>query len=222
VSGHAQPHDERHERVRRLLASGGPAATPALRARLAAQSQRAARAAPQRRWRLALAGSVAAASVAVVLMLALAGPGSPTISDAARPAALGATAPAPSVDPRRPTLLRASFAGVSYPEWAREFGWRATGRRHDTVEGRSAETVFYQHTHHRIGYTVIGGEPLDPPAKAQQYVVNGLEMRAYSDGPRDVVTFRRNGRTCVLAGEVHQRSTLLRLASWKADGKISF
>jgi hypothetical protein len=220
VSEHVHPHDERHERVRRLLASGGPATPPALRARLSAQSRRAPRAAP--RGRLALAACVAAVSVAVVVMLALAGPGSPTLSDAARPATLAATAPAPAADPRRPTLLRASFAGVSYPDWAREFGWRATGRRHDTLEGRSAETVFYQHTHHRIGYTVVSGEPLDQPAKAERYVVNGLEMRAYTDGPRDVVTFRRNGRTCVLAGAVHQRSTLLRLASWKADGAISF
>ena len=222
MSEHVHPHDERHERVRRLLASGGPATPPALRARLATQSQRAARPAPQRRARLALAGCVAAVSVAVVVMLAQAGPGSPTLSDAARPASLAATAPAPSVDPHRPTLLRASFAGVSYPEWAREFGWRATGRRHDTLDGRSAETVFYQHTHHRIGYTVVSGEPLDEPDKAERYVVDGLEIRAYSDGPRDVVTFRRNGRTCVLAGKVHQRSTLLKLAAWKADGAISF
>ena len=31
------------------------------------------------------------------------------------------------------------------------------------VGGRATRTVFYRHTHHRIGYTVISGEPLKPP-----------------------------------------------------------
>ena len=53
-------------------------------------------------------------------------------------------------------------------------------------------------------------------------MVNGLTMLAYKDGRRDVVTFERNGRTCVLAGVVHRRSTLVKLASWKADGSIVF
>jgi hypothetical protein len=36
------------------------------------------------------------------------------------------------------------------------------------------------------------------------------------------VTFRRDGRTCVLAGIVHFRSTLLKLASWKGEGAVTF
>jgi hypothetical protein len=168
---------------------------------------------------------VATAAVAVVLALTLVAElGShPTIAEAARPSALAATAPAPAQDAGRPTMLRASFAGVTYPDWNRQFGWRTTGRRHDSLEGgRTAETVFYQHTHHRIGYTVVSGKPLERPGHAQLFVVNGLQMLAYKDGRRDVVTFERNGRTCILAGVVHRRSTLVKLASWKADGAIVF
>jgi hypothetical protein len=220
VSEHVDLHGERQQRVQRLLSSGGPATPPSLRARLATQP--ATRPAPRRGLRAALAGGVAAAALATVLALTLAGQAGPTLADAARPAAWPATAPAPAPDQRRPGLLRASFAGVSYPDWERQFGWRATGRRHDTLDGRPAETVFYQHTHHRIGYTVVSGAPLEPPARAERFVVDGLEIRAYSDGPRDIITFRRDGRTCVLAGQVHRRSTLLKLASWKGDGAIVF
>jgi hypothetical protein len=214
--------DLRHERVHRLLSTAGPATPPGLRERLAAQSARPAR---RSRPRVVLAGAVATVATAVVLALTLVAElgGHPTIAEAARASALAATAPAPAQDARRPTLLRASFAGVTYPDWNRQFGWRTTGRRHDSLEGgRTAETVFYQHTHHRIGYTVVSGKPLKRPGHTQRFVVNGLQMLAYKDGRRDVVTFERNGRTCILAGVVHRRSTLVKLASWKADGAIVF
>ena len=214
--------DLRHERVHRLLSTAGSATLLALRERLAAQAERPSRSA---RPRVALAGAIATIAVAAVLVLTLvAGLGNgPTIAEAARPSALAATAAAPAQDARRPTLLRASFAGVTYPDWNHQFGWRTTGRRHDSLDGgRTAETVFYQHTHHRIGYTVVSGKPLKPPGHAQRFVVNGLTMLAYKDGRRDVVTFERNGRTCVLAGVVHRRSTLVKVASWKADGSIVF
>jgi hypothetical protein len=214
--------DLRHERVHRLLSTAGPATPPGLRERIAVQTARPAR---RSRPRVALAGAVATVAAAVVLALTLVAElgGHPTIAEAARPSALVATAPAPAQDARRPTLLRASFAGVTYPDWNRQFGWRTTGRRHDSLEGgRSAETVFYQHTHHRIGYTVVSGKALKPPGHAERYEANGLVMLAYKDGRRDVVTFERDGRTCVLAGVVHQRATLLKLAAWKADGAIAF
>jgi hypothetical protein len=214
--------DLRHERVHRLLSTAGPATPLALRERLAAQSARPAR---RTRPRIALAGAVAAIAAAAVLALTLVAElgTHPTIAEAARPSALAATAPAPTQNARRPTLLRASFAGVTYPDWDHQFGWRTTGRRQDSLEGgRNAETVFYQHTHHRIGYTVVSGRPLKPPGHAQRFVVNGLQMLAYKDGRRDVVTFERNGRTCILAGVVHRRSTLVKLASWRADGAIAF
>jgi hypothetical protein len=217
--------EERQLRVRRALGGGGPAMPSALRSRLAERSAPRRPARSRSRPRLALAGGVAAAALAVGVALTIftGGGGSLTVAEAARPSSLAATGAAPATNDRRPALLRATFAGVSYPDWEREFEWFATGQRRDSlVGGRSTRTVFYRHTHHRIGYTVVDGPALDPPERGERYVVNGLEMRAYKDGPRDVLTFVRNGRTCVLAGEVHRRSTLVKLASWEGDGTISF
>jgi hypothetical protein len=213
--------DERQQRLHRLLGSGGPAMPTALRVRLAAAAQPA-----RPRWtavaRVAAPATAALAALALALVLVLGSGHGPTVADAARPSALAATAPAPARDEARPELLRAAFAGLRYPDWDRQFGWRAAGRRSDTVDGRATETVFYRHTHHRIGYTIVSGAPLPLPADAERIVVGGVELRAYMDGERDVVVFERGGHTCVLAGEVHRRSTLLKLASWHGDGAIAF
>jgi hypothetical protein len=217
--------EERQLRVSRALGGGGPATPVALRSRLAGRSAARQPARSRSRARLALAGGVAAAALAVALMVTIFtdGGGSLTVAEAARPSSLAATGAAPATNERRPALLRATFAGVSYPDWERDFEWFATGQRRDSlVGGRNAHTIFYRHTHHRIGYTVVSGTALDPPERGERYVVNGLEMLAYKDGSRDVLTFVRNGRTCVLAGEVHRRSTLVKLASWKGNGTIAF
>jgi hypothetical protein len=50
----------------------------------------------------------------------------------------------------------------------------------------------------------------------------GLELRRFRLGRQDVVTFERNGRTCVLSGDVHDPDTLVKLAAWKGDGAIAF
>jgi hypothetical protein len=222
MSTHDQLQGPRQQHVHRLLNGGGPATPPALQASL--QALRAPAASRRRPGRLALAGAVAITTLAAVLVLAL-GVGSqsaPTVAEAATLATRAATAPSPLPDAAHPTLTRASFAGVRYPDWKDRFGWRLAGQRTDAIDGRTTRTVFYRHTHHRIGYTVVSGKPLKRPGHAQRFVVNGLQMLAYKDGRRDVVTFERNGRTCILAGVVHRRSTLVKLASWKADGAIAF
>jgi hypothetical protein len=48
-------------------------------------------------------------------------------------------------------------------------------------------------------------------------------MSVYRDprhGGHDVAVFERNGRTCVIAGHVIHRSTLLKLAAWKGGGHV--
>jgi hypothetical protein len=213
--------DLRHEHVHRLLSTAGPATPLGLRERL---SKQATRRPARSRVRVALAGAVGVVAAAIVLALTVfAGLGNaPTVAEAARPSVQPATAPAPVQDAGRPTLLRASFAGVTYPDWKKQFGWRVTGSRTDSIDGRATRTVFYQHTHHRIGYTVVSGEPLARPAGGERLVVNGVEMYRYRDGKTTVVSFQRHGRTCVLAGYVHFASTLPKLASWKGEGAIAF
>lgn len=115
--------DERQRRVHGVLSAGGPATPAALRARIAAHSRPAPVPALHPRRRVALAGAVGTIALAAVLVLTLvAGLGThPTIAEAARPSGLAATAPAPTRDPARPALLRAAFAGVTFPEWDRNF-----------------------------------------------------------------------------------------------------
>jgi hypothetical protein len=187
---------EHHLRVVRALQAGGPAVPDTLHVPLVVI--------PRRRLRPALAGAVATAMAAIVLVLALTlgGPSAPTTVDAAELSPLGSERPPAH-----------SFAGVTYPNWGRRFGWFSVGARDDELGGRRTTTVFYRHTHHRIGYTVISGRPIEPPARAEVVTVNGVELRRFKLGAQDVVTFVRNGHTCVLSGEVHHASTLVKLAS---------
>jgi hypothetical protein len=226
---------ENQRRVVEALRSGGPAAPESLRRRieaLEAEHERTSRfgslgdraTRPRLRTRpLAFAAGIGAVlAIALVVALSLGGPGGPSVVEAAELGELPATAAAPDRDPGRPALLDASFAGVTFPDWSEEFGWRTNGARSDELGGRETETVFYTHEGHRIGYTVIDGEPLDPPKGARTVKVGGLTVHMFRDGERDVVTFERNGRTCVISGHVLERETLLELAAWKGAGAVTF
>jgi hypothetical protein len=222
MSLEAQLTSQRQQRIQGLLAGGGPATPPRLHARIAAL-QRESRPRPRPTRRLAVVAAAALAAFAAVLLLTTGGstPGGPTLASAAQLSDLEPTGPSPVHDLRRPSLLREHFEGVTYPYWYEQFNWFTAGQRTDDLGGgRTAHTVFYRHTHHRIGYTVVSGKPLIAPRSAERRVVNGLEMRGYRDGDRDVVTFVRNGHTCVLAGMVHSRGTLYKLAAWKGGGAL--
>jgi hypothetical protein len=197
---------ERHRRVVHALQSGGPAIPDSLLSRIEGLE---ARAVPGRRrltrvGRPALAGGLAAVmAIVLVVVLSLTGPRGASTPDAAllseRPAERGATV--------------RSFVGVAYPHWSHRFGWDRDGQRNDELGGRKTTTAFYRHTHHRIGYTVISGPAIEPPEDADVVTVNGVELHRFRLGEQDVVTFVRNGHTCVLSGKVHRASTLEKLAS---------
>jgi hypothetical protein len=218
---------ERHRRVIRALQSGPRPPDRLLRRIEAMETTAGARrerpALRPRLGRAALAGGVAAVlAVALVVALSLGGPSGPSAVQAAELSLSPSTEPAPLTDLQRPALVKRSFAGVTFPAWSGKFGWRTDGARADELEGRATETVFYRHTHHRIGYTVISGEPIEPPDDAETLNVGGVELHRFRLGRQDVVTFERNGRTCVLSGDVHDPDTLVKLASWKAEGAVSF
>src|ERR687892_480638 len=164
------------------------------------------------------AGVAALIVVAVVVVLSLGGPAGPSVVQASELAQLPSTQPTPARDPHNATLLDRRLEGVSFPDWSKEFGWRADGARTDRLDGRRAETVFYTHHGHRVGYTVISGKPLEMPDDAQVVRRNGLEMLRYMDGDRTVLVFERNGLTCILAGHVVHENTPFKLASWRAGG----
>jgi hypothetical protein len=188
-----------------------------------------ARVEPERRRRrfsvsLPLAGGLAAgAAFAVILALVLpGGAGGPGVVEAAELAARPAQAPAPRPVPDEPALLDARAEGLAFPNWAEEFGWRATGRRVDEIDGRTAVTVFYEKEGSRIGYTILSGDPIDAPAEASRTNSEGVILRGLSADGRVIVTWPRGGHTCVLSGTDVEPSTLLDLAAWNGKGAVDF
>jgi anti-sigma factor RsiW len=161
------------------------------------------------RW---LGGLVAAAVVVVALVLILpAGtPGSPSVSQAASLAVRAATAPAPGVDPDRPTKLGTSLQNVYFPNWMPKNGWKAVGQRRDRIDGRPATTVFYAKGGVRVAYTIVGAPALKVPTNGRS--TDGFVNLTLNG--RQVVTWRDHNKTCVLsaAGSMIPGADLVALA----------
>ena len=165
-----------------------------LRGRLRAQGL--ATPAPARpRRRLAFLPAVAAATAAAVAAAALVlpggAPGAPSISQAAALGTRPATAPA-RIAADDPARVAVRIEGTAFPTWKR-FGWTPTGTRTDSLDGRPAKTVFYEAPDGtRVAYTIVGGKALDGTPKWHHAV-----RTEHRDG-RWVVTWERDGKTCVL------------------------
>ena len=108
-------------------------------------------------------------------------------------------APAPPPRPDQPTLLAAEAEGLAYPDWSGEFGWRASGERADRLGDRDATTVSTQ----RRRQPARLHDRLRRRARARgrrRATVDGVELAVSRDGDRTVVTWLRDGHTCVLSG----------------------
>jgi hypothetical protein len=197
-------------------------AGPALRERISSQG-----AAPSRsKWMpwLRIAGALAGATVAAALVAVLvssSGGGNPTVVEAARLSERPAGAQV-AVDPQDEHLLAAQVEGVAFPNWRSEFGWRSAGARSDQLHDRSTRTVFYEHDGRRVAYTIVSGDGIHAPPGSRPATVNGVNFHSFRQGDRRVVTWWRDGRTCVLSASGVSRHELLTLASWKGDGAVSF
>jgi hypothetical protein len=219
---------ERQQRVVRALRAAAPATPPQLRATVAGAAAEPAH--RRRRYaRPVLAGALAATLTALALLV----PGMLQPAPTARAAlALGSRSPTqPPPPPRqgRRQLLAREVDGVPFPNWAvaglmpaPDTGWTATGARSDHLQGRRVETVFYEHVGHHVAYSILSGPALEPPAGARRLMVAGHSLWALRAGDRDVVVFKRHGRTCVLSGHVMHASTLLRLATWRGGNNVTF
>jgi hypothetical protein len=200
-------------------------APDSLRARVDAErsgpSRRPARRAPARRFGFAaaLAGATAAAALIVVLSLP-GGAGGPSVVEAAELSELPPTEAAPQ--PAGDKLLDASLEGLPFPDWAAKFGWKATGERRDEIDGRTAVTVFYEKEGRTIAYTIISGEAIDPPDGSRSAVREGTRLRHFTEDGRTIVTWERDGKTCVLSGDGVPLGKLLELAAWKGLGSVPF
>ncbi len=159
--------------------------------------------------RLAVAGIGVLAALAVILTFALPGgsPGGPSIAQAA---AVGLRLPqtaAPRPDPANPArLLDLRVGTLAFPTWTGS-GWRAVGRRTDTINGRRVETVYYQRLggHPLIAYTIVSGKALAPRGRVS------YDFAFKLDG-RFAITWREDGHTCILSSTAVPAAGLWRLS----------
>jgi hypothetical protein len=229
-AGDSPPEDPREERLaergRALVAAAvtQTGAPPALRTRIEAQRRAAA---PVRRRRgIALFGGLAgaAAAVAAAIVVGLGGGAEPGVRATAQLAVAGPTLPAPRPDPANRALLKKSVDGVPFPDWSKAFAWRAAGALRDTIEGRTADTVFYRSAIGAMAaYTIVGGDTIAPIDHARRRRMHGTDLWVSRRGGRTIVTWERNGHTCVLsAGAGVPERNLLALAAWDAGGDVPF
>jgi hypothetical protein len=226
------PEDEQ-ERAKALIGSADVTAPPALRARLEAMIAEAEReqrhGRPRREWpwrrarpprperrrvgfALAGLGGVAAAAV-IVIVIALGGGSAvapPNVQSAAAVALATPTSPAPAQTGDR---LDVSSGGITFPYWQATVGWRAVGTRTDTLHGRRVVTVFYTGAKGaRVGYSIVGGQPLAVPS-APVIDHHGVAFTVLRRGGANVVTWQRNGHTCVIASHSASSKRLIELAT---------
>jgi hypothetical protein len=220
--------DELAERGRALIAAAvvETRAPLALRERIEADRQRvgARGAAPRRRWGVLapVAGLVAAAVVAVVLVTG--GGGAPSVFATASLAARGPVLPAPAEDAANGSVLKVSVDGVPFPYWGDSFQWEAVGARDDKIKGRTAKTIYYRNPKGvDAAYTILGGDAVDPPSGAHKVSHNGTDLWVTTHDGRRIVTWKRDGHTCVMSAPLGiPQEKLLDLASWKGRGSVPF
>lgn len=177
-----------------------------------------ARLAARRRVARALVAT-AATALATALALAQAGGGRqpPTIAETAAVALRAPTLAAPARDARAPAFLRASSGGVAFPDYARAgLRWRPEGLLRTRRGGQQIVVVSYARgSGERVGYAIVGGAPLRAAAGATAVVRDGARYAVLRDGATRIVTWRRGGRTCVLASREASTQALLELAAWR-------
>jgi hypothetical protein len=220
--------DELAERGRALIAAAVAETTAplALRERIEADSARAAKRGAGTRgrlsWLVPAGGLVAAATVAIVLVLG--GPSAPSVLATASLATRGPVLPAPPEDYSNDAVLDVSIEGVPFPYWGDSFQWEAVGVRDDKIKGRSAKTVFYDNPKGaRAAYTILGGETIDAPSGSRKQTKNAIQLSITEDKGRRIVTWERDGHTCVLSAPLAvPEQKLLQLASWKGQGSVPF
>jgi hypothetical protein len=196
--------------------------SPALRTRIEAQRSSRRRPRVPRGWAVAGALAGAAATVAVLATTLLqTGSSAPNVVEASRLSTHPPIAQV-AVDRSSPNLLAADVEGVPFPRWSKEFGWRQAGTRADRLGDRDARTVFYEHAGRRVAYTIVSGPGIHAPPASRPTTANGVHLHTLADGGRRVVTWWRDGRTCVLSSADASDRELVKLATWKGDGAVSF
>ncbi|HEY3774120.1 MAG TPA: hypothetical protein VGL69_14055 [Solirubrobacteraceae bacterium] len=167
-------------------------------------------------------GIVALAAVLIaVVSVALHGRTAPTVGSTARLALAPATGPAPTVSATDHDVLSVHPTGASsipFPSYVHFTAWKASGVRHDTLQGRHVTTVFYTVAGTRVGYSIVSGAALSMPSGSTVRGPTGARYVFVSSEGAQIITWRRDGHTCVIAGRSIDRHTLLALAA--ADEQV--
>ncbi len=158
----------------------------------------------------AIAGALAVAVLAMVLLPG--GPAAPSLSQAAALSTRGAAGPAPTPDPDDPGVkLAENVNDVYFPDWSSTLGWHPTGLRRDLIRLHRAVTVYYSYGERRLAYTIVSAPALaQPPAPVT--IENGITVRTLRRHEKLIVTWRRDGSTCILTGTNVSAAQLRRLA----------
>jgi anti-sigma factor RsiW len=183
--------------------------------------------APRRRWsispRALVVGSAVAATLAVVLVLPGALSGSLSVQDAAAFAAESPTGGPPAGVPGTPQLLQEQVGNVPFPDYAKKFGWKPVGVRHDSREGRDVTTVYYRKNGRTLAYSIVSGDKLDHPGGSRVVKRDpDATYRAFRTDNRTFVTWERGGHTCVISADRARPAELVSLADWRGKGAIPF
>lgn len=205
-----------------LLATRSDGAPARLQAAVAERRRRALPLRRRRRvgWIGGLAVAMAAVALAVVFTLPSGTSGGVVIAEAAELQALPSQTGAPGAASR--TLLAIERDGVPFPNYATRFGWRAIGSRTDEVDGRPTTTVTYARAGRRVGYSILGGAAVEVPGDFRRAAREGTLLRSTEVGARTVVTWEREGRTCVMSAVGVPRDELYDLAGWRGRGTVPF
>jgi hypothetical protein len=167
------------------------------------------------RWSLPLAAAIAVVAIALVVVLSQGGGTPPSVTEASR-VALAPTHGAAPGERAGTSELIASVDGVAYPYWEKETSWRAVGARRDVLHDRTITTVAYANARgQRIGYAIAAGDPL-PVQGGHTVVRDGTRFRVLRSNGATVVTWLRDGHTCVLASRNVDPNVMVGLASWRA------
>ena len=164
----------------------------------------------RRRLGLALAGIASALLIAVIALQGGETSTEPTLANVTAAARLDATKQAPRSIGGTPPNLDARVGNLVFPDWTAKFGWRAVGRRDDTLSGRSVTTVVYRNPDGaRLGYAVVSGDELDAEPPGRPVTRDGKTYHVARAGGRTVVTWTQQGHTCVIAAPATVPSTRL-------------
>jgi hypothetical protein len=152
------------------------------------------------RWILATAGAAAAVLVVVAVTLQTGGSTTePSLNNVVAAARLEPTKAAPRPVGGTPPNVGAKVDNLVFPDWQESFGWRAVGRRDDTLSGRPVTTVFYRNGEGaRLGYAVVSGDALGAAPPGRKVTRKGKSYHVARAGTRTIVTWEQQGHTCVI------------------------